>query len=158
VLSRNADPQLVPSKYESLSHAALSGPMSTGLWADFRHFAPKSFTELIKATNTNLSATVGAWGAILHVACYLGMLELIGMCLDTGVEINLQGGHFGCALAAAIHDRHFEAVIFPRTFHLNINIFHGDRTSPIDPDCATKGHEVVKMLLEHGASMDASVP
>jgi hypothetical protein len=90
----------------------------------------------------------------LHAAAYMGLLERVQLLLESGADVNFQGGYHGTALQAACIRAHEVIVKLLLKNGAEVNLQGGDYGTALQAACEG-GHEaIVKLLLENGADVN----
>ena len=207
-------PQPFPSEYQSPVYALLEGLMPIKskterflrslcceAWAtdSFRHAwtypgqpdkdcacnnartaASEAIMKLAQIDDSHICASAGT----LHLASYLGMLQVVEVCLELGVDINQHHRSFGSALIAGIEGGSLEVVTLLLQRHIAVNTTASDLGTPLYPAykmqhkrlqafanhatpspgsalhkaCQNGNHEMTEVLLQHGAEVNVLIP
>jgi ankyrin repeat protein len=121
---------------------------------DVRTAACEAIKKLVQIDQSHIYMSAG----ILHLASYLGMLQVVQVCLKLGVDINQAHDPFGSALIAGIEGGSFEVVTLLVQHHIDINTTCDHFGSPLYLACKTKNSEMTEFLLRHGAEVNVSMP
>ncbi|MDP6772563.1 MAG: ankyrin repeat domain-containing protein, partial [Anaerolineales bacterium] len=97
----------------------------------------------------------------LNTACGLGKEDIVKLFLQRPeIDVNQQGDLYGPALNTAVRYRHIEIVqlLLDAGANPNINspnyVYYGRPETPLDIACDKGYTEIVRLLLEKGASME----
>ncbi|KAL5115997.1 hypothetical protein ACEQ8H_006115 [Pleosporales sp. CAS-2024a] len=212
-LPMEAIPQPFPLGYQSPVYTLLEGLMpvkpETGkfhtrlcceIWATFsflyttfpgqpgkefacntaRTAASEAIMKLAQIDKNHICASAG----ILHLASYLGMLQVVQVSLELGVDINQHHDSFGYALIAGIEGGSLEVVRLLLERHIDVNTTSSDLGTPLYPAyktqhmwspgsadhvapspgtalhkaCQNGNREMVEILLQHGAEANVLIP
>ena len=206
-------PQPLPLKYQSPAYAMLAGLMPIQMKTDRSHktlccdaWATNSFlyswlpgrpNKECACSNARTAASeailklaqieeshVCASAGILHLASYLGMLQVVQVCLDLGVKIDQRHESFGSALIAGIEGGSLDVVTMLLQRHVDVNTASDDIGTPLYPTCQTRNEagrrfvnykppstgtalqrvcqnedsEMAEILLQHGAEVNVLIP
>jgi ankyrin repeat protein len=145
-----------------------------------RAAASETIMKLAQINENYICTSVG----ILHLASYLGMLQVVQVCLELGVEINQPHDLFGSALIAAVEGGSLEVVTLLLQRHIDVNttsdelgaplylacttrntgwrclVDHTIPTAgtPLSRTCQSRDREMAEVLLQHGAKVDVLIP
>ncbi|KAH7088114.1 ankyrin repeat-containing domain protein [Paraphoma chrysanthemicola] len=185
LLSKESDILLPSSKYDLLIYAALDGLMPPTftrkeslcceVWAsdsyrypwfdgnskkctcpDARTTATTAIKQLLEITNADVNSSIGMWGTPLHIASYLGMLQLVKHLVSVGADVNMQVGRFGSALVAALKGNSSEVVNYLLQQDIDVNPKPTKHGTPLYFACKSRNMELFQSLLRRGAHMDES--
>jgi ankyrin repeat protein len=145
-----------------------------------RAAASEAILKLAQVDKSHICASAG----VLHLASYLGMLQVVQVCLDLGVEIDQRHGSFGSALIAAIEGGSSEVVTLLLQRDIDVNTTSDDPGTSLYPTCQTRDmygrrvvefktpgtgtalhrvcqngdREMAEVLLQHGAQVNVLIP
>jgi ankyrin repeat protein len=119
-----------------------------------RAAAGEVIMELVQIMDNHVCLPIG----ILHLASYLGMLQVVQICLELGVDINQQDHSFGSALIAAIKGGSLEITKFLLQRGIDIDYTAGEDGTPLYLACKTRNLELMRVLLQNGARLDDITP
>jgi hypothetical protein len=155
-------PQPFPSEYQSPVYALLEGFMPVKsktreflkslcceVWAtdSFRYppfpgqpdkgcacshariAASETIMKLAQIEESHICASAG----IIHLAAYLGMLQVVQLCLELGVDINERHDSFGSALVAGIEGGSSEVVKLLLQRQIDVNTESSNLVIPLYP-------------------------
>ncbi|KAI4913476.1 hypothetical protein J4E90_005193 [Alternaria incomplexa] len=140
----------------------------------------EAIMKLAQIDDSHICATAGT----LHLASYLGMLQVVQVCLELGVDINQHHDSFGSALIAGIEGASLEVVTLLLQRHIDVNATASELGTPLYPTyktqqkrlqafanpstpspgtalhkaCQNGNLEMTEVLLEHGAEVNVSIP
>src|ERR1700761_1079229 len=100
------------------------------------------------------SLTLNSIGSPLYYSSLLGLPKVTRLLLDEGADVNIQGGHFGCALQAASNSGHVEIVKLLLDRRADVNIQGGRYGSALQAASNSGLIEIVKLLLDRGADVN----
>lgn len=123
-----------------------------------RTTASEVVLQVVQITGADINTSIGKWGGPLPVTAYLGMLELVRFCVDSGVDVDSTGGFFGCALNAAIRGKNIEVVKVLLQQHANVNPPLEACNTPLHLACKAESEIIIRLLLDHGAYVDLATP
>jgi ankyrin repeat protein len=116
--------------------------------------ASKAALKIAQINRSHICTSVG----ILHLASYLGMLEVVELCFELGVDINQCHESFGSALLAAIKGGSLEAVALLLQHHIDVNLTSSEHETPLYLACKTRNMELLQLILQHGTFVDHAIP
>jgi ankyrin repeat protein len=145
-----------------------------------RTTASETIVKLAQIDERYVCASAG----ILHLASYLGMLQVVQVCLELGIDINQRHESFGSALIAGIEGGSLKVVTFLLQRHIDVNTTSDDLGTPLYPTrqmrnmagrhfvdykspstgtalhrvCQNENCEMAEVLLQHGADVDIISP
>jgi ankyrin repeat protein len=145
-----------------------------------RTAASEAIMKLAQIDESHICASAG----ILHLASYLGMLQVVQVCLELGVKINQRHESFGSALIAGVKGGSLEVVTLLLQRHINVNTTSSDLRTPLYPAyktqhirlqvfldhatpsprtalykaCQNGNREMTEVLLQHGAEVNVLIP
>ncbi|KAJ7270190.1 ankyrin repeat-containing domain protein [Mycena rebaudengoi] len=90
----------------------------------------------------------------LQIASQFGHLEMVQLLIDSGVNVNQQGGYYGNALQAALVHRHDEVLRLLLKHGGDTNIA-GEYGTPLQVAAAQGDKTLIHLLLENGADFNA---
>jgi ankyrin repeat protein len=147
---------------------------------DARNAASEAIMKLAEIDESYICKPVG----ILHLASYLGMLKVVQVCLELGVEINQRHDLFGSALIAAIEGGRSEVVTLLLQRQIDVNTASSELGAPLYLACTTRNtgwrclvdhttptvgtalsracqsrdRDMAEVLLQHGAKVNVLIP
>jgi ankyrin repeat protein len=166
---------------DSFRYAGILGRADKNCACDSaRTAASEAIIKLAQIDKSYICTSVG----ILHLASYLGMLQVVQVCLELGVEINQRHDLFGSALIASIEGGSSEVVNLLLQRHIDVNTTSSDLGTPlylacktrpmalqclvdhVTPSTGTALHRVCQngdramagVLLQHGAKVNVLIP
>lgn len=102
----------------------------------------------------NLERVMNDRGPPIYYASLLGLDDIADRILETGSDINVQGGRYGNALRVASSKGHTAVVQILLKHHADVNIQSGKYSTALYA-ASLKGHtEVVDVLLSHKADVN----
>ncbi|CAN9288093.1 unnamed protein product [Alternaria alternata] len=145
-----------------------------------RTAASEAILKLAQIDESHICASAG----IVHLASYLGMLQVVQLCLDLGVKIDQRHESFGSALIAGIEGDSFDVVVMLLQRHIDVNTTSDDIGTPLYPTrqtrnmagrrfvdyktpgtgtalhrvCQNKDLAMAELLLQHGAEVNVLIP
>jgi ankyrin repeat protein len=145
-----------------------------------RTTASETIVKLAQIDERYVCASAG----ILHLASYLGMLQVVQVCLELGIDINQRHESFGSALIAGIEGGSLKVVTFLLQRHIDANTTSDDLGTPLYPTrqmrnmagrhfvdyktpstgtalhrvCQNENCEMAEVLLQHGAEVNVLIP
>jgi ankyrin repeat protein len=145
-----------------------------------RNAASEAIMKLAQIDESHIRKPVG----ILHLSSYLGMLKVVQVCLELGVEINQHHDSFGSALIAAIEGSSSEVVTLLLQRQIDVNTASSELGAPLYLACTTRNtgwrclvdhttptagtalsracqsrdREMAEVLLQHGAKVNVLIP
>jgi ankyrin repeat protein len=123
-----------------------------------RAAASEAILKLVQMNEDYICTSVG----ILHLAYYLGMLQVVQVCLELGVDINQRYEYFESALTAAIKGGSLEVIKLLLEHHIDVQTTSRDdgttTGTALHMSCQNKDREVAKILLQHGGKVNVFVP
>ncbi|KAL8882688.1 MAG: hypothetical protein Q9198_000358 [Flavoplaca austrocitrina] len=140
LLKAGADPNLTPEGHNSL----ISTVIATSNVA---------YVEKLLKYGANIS---GSESAALYLACRSGSLDMVQLLLDSGANVDAQGGPLGTALHAACFDNHGSAVRLLLQRGANINTSNGKYETALQAAAASQdpSEQVIDVLLDAGADVN----
>ena len=130
-------------------------PVCKAVWSN----SPEILIYL--AGKSKLEIVGGRRGGPLHIACYRSDLRLVKILVDVGADVNLVDPVAGTPLQIACRSLETskekqESVIFYliNEASVNIDIIGGLHGCAINAACGRSSFDVVRLLLEKGASID----
>jgi ankyrin repeat protein len=166
---------------DSFRYPALPGqPDKECACNNARTAASEAIMKLAQVDESHICASAG----ILHLASYLGMLQVVQVCLELGVEINQLHDSFGSALIAGIEGGSLEVVTLLLQRHIDVNTTSSDLGTSLYPAyktqhmrlqdstdhatpspgtalhkaCQNGNPEMTEVLLQHGAEVNVLIP
>ncbi|KAJ7049829.1 ankyrin repeat-containing domain protein [Mycena amicta] len=115
-------------------------------WA--ARFGYSDIMQLLCQQGADIGADHGFLGNTLQAASFRGHLEVTRMLLEYGADVNKQVVSYSMS-----HSRDSNALLRPRGEHLSINI--GDYSNALQAASAGGHLDVVRLLLEYGADVNA---
>ncbi len=95
-------------------------------------------------------------GCPLYYLALLGILNLVRDLMNTGIDVNAQGGRYGTALAAAAYNDNINIVKLLIEAGADVNAHGGVYGTPLVAGSWNGSIGAMKLLLEAGASINAN--
>jgi ankyrin repeat protein len=109
----------------------------------------KSWILIYEASSTDKT------GGALYYASELGFYNIARLSIDTGANVNVQGGNYGSALQAASSRGHEANVQLLLENGANVNAQGGYHSSALYMALGNGHKAIVQLLLENGADVNA---
>jgi ankyrin repeat protein len=123
-----------------------------------RAAASEAIMKLAQINEDYICTSVG----VLHLASYLGMLQVVQVCLELGVDINQRYKYFESALTAAIKGGSLEVIKLLLEHHIDVQTTSRDdgttTGTALHMACQNKDREMARILLQHGSKVNVFVP
>jgi ankyrin repeat protein len=123
-----------------------------------RAAASEAILKLVQMNEDYICTSVG----ILHLAYYLGMLQVVQVCLELGVDINQRYEYFESALTAAIKGGSLEVIKLLLEHHIDVQTTSRDdgttTGTALHMACQNKDREMARIILQHGSKVNVFVP
>ena len=115
----------------------------------------EQIVQLLLDKGVNVNTEPRIFGAPLHLASFIGSYTTVRNLLDRGAAIN-STDRFGTALIATLDGNHKRIAELLLCRGVDVNYVSGMRGSALHYTCFKKEKAMVKMLLQHGAHVNAA--
>ena len=94
-------------------------------------------------------------GTPLYYASEAGLLELVRMLIERGMDVNAQAGIYGYALQAASYKGHIDVVHLLLANEADVNAQGGYHGNALQAAASIDAENIMKLLFKHGADVNA---
>jgi ankyrin repeat protein len=115
-------------------------------------------SEAIMKLTQNDASYIRTSVGVLHLASHLGMLQVVRVCIELGVDTNQLHDPFGSALVAAIKGGSLEVVALLLEHDIDVNATAGKHGTPLYLACEARNVELIRLMLQRGAFVDDATP